>query len=190
MAYGWEGEKVRLVPLDIDKHFENYLVWLNDPQITENLLIGDLPITRLAQKDWFDSHCKDMSGKEVIFAIETLGGKHLGSSGIHGINNRHGHASTGTFIGDPHEWGKGYGLDATHVRSRYCFEILNLRLLQSAYFEGNDRSARMQEAAGYEVIGRWPKSYYKNGHYRDEILTCLTRERWESLQLPNPERMV
>lgn len=35
MAYGWTGEKVRLVPLDKAKHFENALCWLNDPDITQ-----------------------------------------------------------------------------------------------------------------------------------------------------------
>lgn len=190
MAYGWVGEKVRLVPLDFDRHFENYLVWLNSPPIMENLLVGDYPLTRGIEQEWFEKRSKDSSGTEIIFAIETIGGTHLGSSGIHGVNHKHGTATTGSFIGDPHEWGKGYGLDAAMVRSRFCFEIMNLRLLRSSYLEGNERSARMQASAGYVEIGRYPKAYWKHGRYRDEILTCLTRERWESLQKPLPEQLV
>ncbi len=178
MAYGWEGEKVRLVPLDIEKHLENYVQWLNDPEITHGLLIGDLPMTKLAERDWLETIAKDMSGKNIIFAIETLDGKHIGSSGVHQINHVHGDALTGTFIGDRSEWGKGYATDSIRVRSRYCFDVLNLRLLRSAYIEGNERSARMQARAGYVEIGRWPKLLWKRGEYRDEILTCLTRERW------------
>jgi hypothetical protein len=34
MAYGWEGEAVRLVPLERGAHLENALRWFNDPEIT------------------------------------------------------------------------------------------------------------------------------------------------------------
>lgn len=181
MAYGWEGERVRLVPLDWDRHFENCLRWINDPVVTEHLIMGDFPMTRLAEKDWFENWARKTAGHEIIFAIETLEGKHIGNSGIHDIEFRHGTAMTGSLIGEVDEWGKGYGTDAAMIRSRYCFDVLGLRLLRSSYFEGNDRSARMQARAGYEVVGRWPKSIWKRGAYRDEVLTCLSRERWESL---------
>jgi hypothetical protein len=41
MAYGWEGEKVRLVPLDKERHAENRFAWLNDPEVTVWTLTGD-----------------------------------------------------------------------------------------------------------------------------------------------------
>ena len=41
MSYGWEGDKVRLVPLDKDRHLENALRWFNDPTITAWLETGD-----------------------------------------------------------------------------------------------------------------------------------------------------
>jgi len=189
MAFGWEGEKVRLVPLDYDKHFENYIKWLNDPAVTENLALTELPLTRIAEKEWFDQ-ASSSSPQNIVFAIETLGGKHLGSSGIHNVDHLHGTATTGSFIGDTHEWGKGYGLDAAKVRSRFCFERLNLRLLRSSYFEGNERSERMQIAAGFVEIGRWPKAIYRAGRYRDEILMCLTRDRWEELERNVDHRMI
>lgn len=189
MAYGWEGEKVRLVPLDFDKHFENYVQWLNNPAVTETLGMPEYPLTRIAEKEWFEKRSSP-SEDNVVFAIETLGGKHLGSSGIHNIDHLNGTATTGTFIGDVQEWGKGYGIDAARIRSRFCFERLNLRLLRSSYFEGNERSRRMQVGAGYVEIGRWPKAIYKAGQYRDEVLMCLTRERWEKLQNEADPRIV
>lgn len=182
MAHGWEGDLVRLVPLDFDKHFENCLRWINDPQVTQFLAMGDTPMSRIAEKAWFEARSAN-NDTDIIFAVETLDeGKHIGNSGIFNIEYNHGTAVTGSLIGEVDEWGKGYGTDAALVRAKYCFEVLNLRLLKSAYFEGNDRSARMQEKAGYVEAGRWPKAIWKRGSYRDEILTCLTRERWESLQ--------
>ena len=46
MGYGWEGEKIRLVPLDRDKHLENAVRWFNDPEVTRWLETGDWPLTR------------------------------------------------------------------------------------------------------------------------------------------------
>ena len=43
MTYGWEGEKVRLVPLDRDKHLDNALKWFNDPDITATQIGEALP---------------------------------------------------------------------------------------------------------------------------------------------------
>lgn len=180
MAYGWEGERVRLAPLDADRHLENYLVWLNDPEVTEWLLIGDFPLTRLIERDWFD-RAERGSGDQLHFAIETLDGLHIGTSGLHDIDYRHGTCATGTIIGTKELWGKGLGTDATRVRARYAFEVLGLRRMMSSVLDGNERSLRMQQAAGYEVVGRIPGRYWKRGAYRDEILTCLTRERWEQL---------
>ena len=55
MGLGWEGEKVRLVPLDFDRHFENCYRWINDPDTNEWLAVGDFPMSRLAEKEWFEA---------------------------------------------------------------------------------------------------------------------------------------
>ena len=169
---------MRLAPLNIEKHFANALVWMNVAEVTEYLLVGDFPMGEIQEREFFEK----MTGKtetDVVFAIETLGGKHIGFSGLHGINFRHGFATSGTVLGIKEEWGKGYGTDAARVRSRYAFEVLGLRMVLSECFEGNERSLRMQKAVGYKEYGRCPKKFWKRGQYRDMILTCLTREDWE-----------
>jgi len=180
MALGWEGKLVRLVPLD-ERHFENALKWVNDPEVTAWLLVGDYPTTRIAEREWFERACKSAESN-IIFAIETLeGGRHIGMSGIHHIDRGNGVAQTGSFIGDPADWGKGYGTDAALTRARYCFEVLGLRLLMTSFLEGNDRSMRMSTRVGFKEIGRWPKRYWKRGQYRDEILLALERNAFFEL---------
>lgn len=181
MAYGWEGRLVRLVPLDMDKHFDNYVKWLNDPDITEGLLVGDLPLSRLAEREILEKMARGREN-EIVFAIETLEGVHLGSSGIHHIDHQSGTCTTGSFIGDKAQWGKGYGTDAAAVRAHYCFNVLNLRMLYTAYLDGNDKSRRMSEKIGYRECGRFPEKYWKRGRYRDEVIMALDRATWESMQ--------
>ncbi len=180
MIQGWKGELVRLVPLERDKHFENALNWINDPEVTAWTLGGDFPISRLAEEEWF-SRASGSSRDEITFAIETLDGDHIGFSGLHKINWIHGEVETGSLIGRKDLWGKGYGSDAAKVRSHYIFHVLGLRLARTAYMEGNEGSRRMQEKAGYVECGRWPKRFWKRGEHRDEVLMVLTLDRWLEL---------
>ena len=175
MAYGWEGELVRLVPLNKEKHLENAVLWLNDPEVTQWLLIGDYPLTKLAEEAYFDRF-NEVNEKDVAWAIETLEGKHIGFSGLHEINHFHKTAISGTVLGDKEAWGNGYGTDAARVRARYAFEVLGLRLILSGILDGNTRSLRMQEKVGYQIVGKVPKRFWKRGAYRDQILTVLTPE--------------
>jgi hypothetical protein len=55
MAFGIEGEKIRLVPLDKEKHLANAVAWMNDEEVTRGTLVGDVPMTRDKESDWFDS---------------------------------------------------------------------------------------------------------------------------------------
>ncbi len=174
MAYGWEGEKVRLVPLDKERHLANAVAWLNDPEVTAWTLIGDLPITRLWEEAYFD---RVMRGDpaEITFAIETLAGEHVGFTGLHRIDYRDGVATTGTLIGRKELWGQGLGADAARVRTRWAFEVLGLRLLLSEVLDGNDASLRMLRRCGYREVGRIPRRHFKRGAYRDALLFALER---------------
>ncbi|MEW6250234.1 MAG: GNAT family N-acetyltransferase [Planctomycetota bacterium] len=186
MAFGWEGEKVRLVPLERTRHFENCIRWLNDPQVTAWLLIGDFPLTRLQEEEFFDSVSRPGEAQtNLALAIETLEEEHLGVCGLHNISFRHGVATSGTFLGRPQLWNRGYGTDAVALRTRYAFEVLGLRLLLTEVMAENVGSARVLLKNGYEECGRIPGRYWKRGAYRDCIQLVLTRERW--LQRVRPD---
>ncbi|MBN1827126.1 MAG: GNAT family N-acetyltransferase [Candidatus Eisenbacteria bacterium] len=167
MSYGWIGEKVRLVPLDREKHLENAILWLNDPEVTRWLLV-DIPITRLQEERYFE---ENMVAREdrVQFAVETLGGEHIGFTGLFEINQRHRSCRSGIVIGPPSNWRKGYGLDAIRVRSRFAFEALGLRLLLTEAMAENEASVRALRKAGYRELGVLPKRYWRRGAFRDAV---------------------
>ena len=180
MAFGFGNDKVRLVPLDADRHLENYYRWINDPELTETLSHGDIPLTIGAEREWFENISKG-SETDIVFALETPGGIHIGTTGIHGIDYRQGTANTGSYIADPSQRGQGFGTEAALLRSDYAFRVLGLRMLKSSYFEGNIGSEKMQTRAGYVEYGRLPKAAWKRGEYRTMIYTYLTRQRWEEM---------
>jgi RimJ/RimL family protein N-acetyltransferase len=174
--YGWEGEKTRLVPLERDKHFENALLWLNDPEVTAWTVLGDLPVGRLYEEEYFQK----MTGatpNDAPFAIETLDAhEHIGFAAIHQIDWRDRLAYTGTIIGRRDLWGQGYATDVARTRTRYAFEVLNLRLLVSKVLADNVGSLTMLQRAGYREVGRIPRYHWKRGAYRDLVLLAVERE--------------
>lgn len=77
MPRGWEGDKVRLVPLDKERHLENALRWMNDPALTRWLVGGDFPLTRLQEEAFFDRMMRE-GDKNAFFAVETRAGEPAG----------------------------------------------------------------------------------------------------------------
>lgn len=177
MSFGWQGDKTRLVPLDKAKHFENAILWLNDPDSTTYMLSGDFPITRLAEEEYFDKAMK-ATKDEVQFAIETLEGQHIGFIGLLTVEWQHRVGVAGIIVGEPAFRGRGYGSDALRVQARHAFEVLGLRMLMAEVMTDNLASQKAMEKAGYREIARIPQRYWRRGAFRDVILFVQYVEDW------------
>ncbi len=76
-------------------------------------------------------------------------------------------------------WGQGLIPEAVRALTDYAFGTLGLRTLRCGYFEGNEKSRRVQEKCGfvYECTRKdilWPAT----GEIRTEHVTRLDRETW------------
>lgn len=176
------GSRVRLSPVDPERHLENCYRWMNDPEIVATLAVGSFPISKMSEKSWLE-HMASSPPNDVAFAIELIEtGEHIGMSGIHQINWVNRTAVTGSLIGRKDLHRQGLGTESFNLRTKYCFETLNLHALYSEFLEGNAASQRMQEKGGFKVWGVKPKANFKEGRYLDSICTVLFREDWERMQ--------
>ncbi len=175
MKVGWEGEMVRLVPLDRAAHLDNALRWFNDPAVTAWLETGDWPLTRGAEEEFFRAAERPDRGS-VHFAVESLDGEHVGFSSLRSIDWQSRVAVSGSVIGRRDLWGRGLGTDSARVRTRYAFEVLGLRMLIATLIAGNERSMGMLAAAGYLEVGRVPGRYWKRGAWRDQAILVLENQ--------------
>ncbi|OQA70315.1 MAG: putative ribosomal N-acetyltransferase YdaF [Firmicutes bacterium ADurb.Bin262] len=87
-------------------------------------------------------------------------------------------AEVGYWIGVPF-WGRGLIPEAVDEIIRYGFEELGLKKIWCGFFEGNDRSRRVQEKCGFAYHHTnenipWPLM----NDIRTEHVSCLTREAW------------
>lgn len=182
MAFGWQGEKTRLVPLDKALHFENMLAWINDAELTDAVLMGDLPTSREAEEAWFAQRAEPGANPDRIsFAIETLDGEHIGTMSLMALDWRQGVAYGGTMIGRRDLWGRGYATDAIRVRTRWAFETLGLRMLLTEVYADNLAIQRALGKSGYREVGRIPNRTWKRGRFRDVVIMMVDREGWAEL---------
>jgi len=170
---GLRGEKTRLVPVDKRLHLENALRWMNDPEVTQYLLIT-AGVTPGMEEEWMDRVQK--RDVEYVWAILDDQDRHIGFTGIHRINWRLRNGATGTVIGEKSAWGKGYGTDVMRIRTKFAFEILNLHRLESEARIDNIASQRALEKAGYRREGTARKKLYYGGRWYDTILYAILDE--------------
>ena len=87
-------------------------------------------------------------------------------------------AEIGYWIGVPY-WGQGLIPEAVRELLRRCFEDLRCAAVWCGYFDGNEKSRRVQEKCGfiYHHTGR-EKFYALGSDIRTEHFTRLTKEEW------------
>lgn len=88
----------------------------------------------------------------------------------------------GYWIGVPY-WGRGLIPEAVRELMRYGFENLKLNKIWCGYFDGNEKSKRVQEKCGFH----YHHTAYNvpcaiEGVLRTEHITCLSKEEWQSVR--------
>lgn len=97
-------------------------------------------------------------------------------------------AEIGYWIGRPY-WGRGLITEAVAECLRYCFEELGLGRLWCGYYQGNERSRRVQEKCGFVYHHTEEnKACPLLGEVRTEHITTLYKEAWEYKNGEHDER--
>lgn len=94
----------------------------------------------------------------------------------------------GYWIGVPF-WGQGLIPEAVKELLRYGFEELKLEKIWCGYFEGNDKSKRVQEKCGFTYHHTNKDIHWKlTGQILTEHISRITREEWMRINGTEPER--
>jgi RimJ/RimL family protein N-acetyltransferase len=174
-----QGKLVRLRPPragDADV----IVTWFEDLEVTRFILLH-FPPSIVMETEFLDRMAKS---QEDVFWVVEHDGRAVGVTAIHQINWKNGSGTTGTNIGDKSLWGKGLGREVMQLRCRFAFTQLPFRKLKSAYFDGNEASAKAQAAAGYREVGRYRADQFIDGKWVDQVVTEVLREDWEKAQRP------
>lgn len=86
----------------------------------------------------------------------------------------------GYWIGEPY-WGRGLIPEAAREMLSYGFGTLRLKRIWCGYFDGNEKSRRVQQKCGftYHHTNR-NVNWELTGEIKTEHIACMTREEWEA----------
>ena len=173
------GDHVRLRGVE-ESDIGRFVSWLNDPEVTENLLIF-WPLTMKQEEKWFeDLSKKEPAEQPLAIEIETENGWELiGNSSLQEIDWLNRSAEVGIFIGNKTYWGKGYGSTAMKLMLQFGFNRLNLNRIYLHVFETNPRAIRSYEKVGFKLEGRLRQDIFKNGKYIDVLMMSVLRSEWD-----------
>ena len=98
------------------------------------------------------------------------------------VTNRDDECELGYWLGKPF-WGRGYIPEAAAELIRKGFEELGMTTVWCRYFDGNQRSKRVQEKLGFvfhHTDSEVPVPLL--GEVRTDHTNILTKERWEKMK--------
>jgi [ribosomal protein S5]-alanine N-acetyltransferase len=161
------------------------VAWINHPEVTRTLA-RHRPVNLLGEERWIEQVTR--SDRDVALVIVTREtDRPVGMTGLHQIDPKNRHAGFGIMLGEPDEWDKGYGTEATRLVVGYAFETLNLNRVWLHVFENNPRGLRAYEKAGFRKEGVLRQDNFREGRYWDTIVMGVLRCEWE--QPPAAERV-
>ena len=128
-----------------------------------------------------------LSGAET-YAVCLKDGKPIGSIGLHlngstDMTDRDDECELGYWIGKPY-WGQGLIPEASQELLRYAFETLGMRAVWCGYYDGNEKSRKVQTKLGFvyqhktEGLEVSLMNEIRIGH-----CNLMTKERWQKIEL-------
>ena len=126
--------------------------------------------------------------KDVLAVPETYAivlketGVPIGSVGLHFITDISKEADEAElgYVLSPAYWGQGLVPEAGEEMLRHAFRDLDLNRVWCAYYEGNDKSRRVQEKLGFKFVDfRENVINEQLGEVKNMYVSCLTKEEWE-----------
>jgi len=171
------GEKVRLAPISKDD-LPIYHKWFSNTEFLR-LLMPDVAMPKTIENElaWYEEASK--SKDEYVFGIRALDDDRLlGNCSIFSISQSSRNAEVGIYIGEPSEWGKGFGSDALNVLVRFGFMDVNLHRIELHVFGYNARAIRSYEKVGFVREAVLREALYRDGIYHDIHIMGILRRDW------------
>jgi len=110
------------------------------------------------------------------FAIDTLGGKHIGNCSYYNFSETKGEAELGIMIGNRDYWNRGYGTDAVTTLVNYIFCQTNLNRIYLKTLESNTRAQKCFQKCGFTPYEHLVRDGF------NFVLMEIYRNQWQEQQ--------
>ena len=166
------GHKIKLRSKRVADARDNYK-WQTDSELARLDAVSppDIAFAQYMSEYAFELCCPSSGRQE--FAIETMGGEHIGNCVYYGINGDKGEAELGIMIGNRDYWDKGYGSDAVSTLLDYIFHQTELQRIYLKTLDWNTRAQKCFQKCGFTQYGHLAKDGF------NFLLMELHREQWQ-----------
>jgi RimJ/RimL family protein N-acetyltransferase len=162
---------------------EEYLKWMNDPDITKTLGRFDylMPVTQKKLIDYYQSIDPSNTMFLAIYYSEnkdlsnTNEKQFIGTLKIYDIELLARRVSIGIIIGDKSNWGKKFASTAIGISCRYIFDVLGFRKISAGYIAGNIGMEKAFLNNGFHIEARFIEHLFFQGNFVDHIFVCKFR---------------
>lgn len=139
---------------------DRYLAWMRDPIVTRFLESRFTTWT----KERLTTYVRSMENDpdNVLLAIVTNDGRHIGNVKLGPVDRAHGTADLGILIGEASEWGRGFATEAIDLAVGYAFEVLDLRKVTAGCYATNGAAMAAFRKADFAEEG------VRKGQYRSD----------------------
>lgn len=177
------GEKVQLVPFEIKSGSEHFVNWRRNSEYLR-LMDGShaVQFSKDKIKSWLEEDA--LLTQFVFFMIKTTTEERIiGEIGLSGFDGKYVNAFVGISIGDPADWGQGYGSEAMRLILNYGFYVMNLHHISLTVFEYNPRAIRSYEKVGFKHEGIQRQFLNRDGRRWDMIRMGILKSEWEQITI-------
>ena len=167
------GERITLRAIEEDD-MEMLRSMMNDPQI-ENFLGGkSFPVSKNAQKEWFNKLRIDFNELRLMIESES---NVIGTIILNNIDYINGNAEIHIKLLENYS-NKGYGSEAVKLVLKYAFFELRLESIYAHVIEYNEKSIKMFKKIGFKLDGVFRKRIFKNGQFIDVCILSMMKEEF------------
>lgn len=163
MSISFSSERLAFKTLEIGDVSDQYVQWLNDPEINRFLEIRFTPQTKCSCEA-FVMTMKADSGNYLFGIYNKDNNKHIGNIKLGFINANHQKAQISFLIGEKNYWGKGFATESINRVTQWGFESLGLERNEAGCYEENLAAVRSFLKSGYVVEGFQRGGFEFNGY--------------------------
>ncbi|MBI2577995.1 MAG: GNAT family N-acetyltransferase [Candidatus Wildermuthbacteria bacterium] len=164
-----DGERVYLRPVVQSDATDEYVGWLNDPEINRFLESRFVLHTKAALKEYIQKKFEDSDTVFLAIILKETG-RHIGNIKLGPIDWHHGIGDIGIMIGDRESWGKGFATETIKTLEEYAFKVLGLHKLTAGAYEPNIGSIKSFLKAGFFEEGKRSEHALFEGSYINVVL--------------------
>ena len=167
------GRKVKLRQKKLSDARSDYK-WQTD---TELLRLDAMPALTASFPQYLQGYTSELrrpAPTRHIFAVETVGGEHIGNCVYYNVDEAKGEVELGIMIGNRDYWGDGYGVDAVTVLVNHIFRRTKIRRVYLKTLDWNQRAQKCFLKCSFTPCGHMVKGRYSF------VLMELYRLQWET----------